>query len=276
MGGGEAGRDVTACLVRRLLAAQFPQWAELPIAPMLSAGTDNALYRLGEAMVVRLPAAAWAAGQAAREWRFLPGLAAHLPLAVPIPLGLGVPGEGFAAAWSVCRWVPGRDAQVAPPEDMMAAAQALAGFVRALRAIDATGGPTPGAANSGRGVALTARDAAVRRALRECAGLVDTVAVGRAWQRALAARAWEGTPVWLHGDLHRGNLVVRDGVLAGVIDFGCMAVGDPACDLMPGWSMFAPAARTAFRDGCGADDAMWARAMGWALSVAVIALASTQ
>ena len=267
-----AAGAVTPALVRGLLAAQFPHWKDLPITPVASAGTDNALFRLGSAMAVRLPRAAWAGGQAAREWRHLPGLAGHLPLEVPVPLALGAPGEGFGAAWSVCRWVPGQDAQQAPPTDMIAAAGALARFVRALRAIPAAGGPAPGAANSGRGVALAARDAAVRRALGACDGLVDTAAAARAWERALDAPVWADAPAWLHGDLHPANLVVRDGALAGVIDFGCMAVGDPACDLMPAWSMFAPAERAVFRAGAGMDAAAWARGRGWALSVALIAL----
>ena len=261
-----------APLVARLLAAQFPAWAHLTLTRIESTGTDNALYRLGPELAVRLPRRPSAAGQVAKEARWLPALASHLPIAIPVPLAMGQPGEGYPHPWGVYRWLEGETAQAERLADPGAAAESMAAFVTALQAIDAREAPLPGAHNAHRGVPLAARDRAVRAALDRLAGEIDTTAAAAAWERALAAPAWAGPPTWLHGDLSPFNLLARGGELSAVIDFGCLGAGDPACDLQPAWNLLAPGARERFRARLAADDAMWERGRGWALSVAVIQL----
>lgn len=265
---------IDADRVRRLLRAQQPDLADLPLAPVASAGTDHALFRLGDALAVRLPRIAWAADQPAKEALWLPRLAPHLPLAVPVPRFLGAPGEGYPWAWSVVPWIDGACPDPERPEIL----PQLAAFVAALHAIDPSSGPAPGAHNSGRGVPLAARDPDVRAALEQLDGTIDTRAAARAWERALAAPVHAGPPVWIHGDLHPGNLLAARGRLRAVLDFGCLGVGDPACDLLPAWNWGDGDARTLYRsalgtdDGLGTDAAAWERGRGWALSVALIAL----
>lgn len=261
-----------AGIVRRLVAGQFPQWAGLPVVPVPSAGTDNALYRLGGDLVVRMPRIHWATGQIGLERRWLPHLAPHLPLAVPTPLAVGEPGEGFAWQWSVYRWLAGENATLDRLADPEAAARDLARFVLALQAIDPTGGPEPKPEALGRGAPLATRDAKTREAIASLAGMIDTRAATAAWEAALAAPVWRGAPAWLHGDLQSGNLLANRGRLTAVIDFGAMAIGDPACDLMVAWNLFTARARAAFRETIGVDAATWARGRGWALSPALIAL----
>jgi aminoglycoside phosphotransferase (APT) family kinase protein len=264
--------NTDASLVRRLLGAQFPAWADLPIEPVASAGTDNAIYRLGEDMAVRLPRVDWAVGQVEKEQRWLPELAALLPLAIPVPLAKGVPAEGYPWHWSVCRWLEGENATIERLADPCQAATDLAHFVAALQRIDPAGGPPPGADNSSRGVPLAMRDQPTRAALAALTGTLDTGAAAAAWEAALRAPASRGPPVWLHGDLHSGNLLAQRGRLSAVIDFGCLGVGDPACDAMVAWTLFSAEGRDAFRTALAVDDATWARGRGWALSVALIAL----
>ncbi len=264
--------DTDAALVRRLLAAQFPQWANLPIAPVPSAGTDNALYRLGDDMAVRMPRIAWAVGGVEKERRWLPRLAPHLPLAIPIPLALGAPGESYPWQWSVYRWLAGENATVERFAAPQQAAHDLAGFVAALQRIDASDGPLAGLPNTSRGVPLATRDDEVREAIADLRGMLDTGAAMAAWEVALQAPSWDQPPVWIHGDLHPLNLLVERGRLSAVIDFGCLCVGDPACDVMAAWTLFSAETRAVFRAALAVDDAMWARGRGWALSVGLIAL----
>lgn len=259
-------------LVRRLLAAQFPQWADLPIEPVRSAGTDNALYRLGDEMAVRLPRIHWAAEQPDKECEWLPKLAPYLPLSIPVPLAKGEPGEGYPWTWSICRWLDGENATIDRIVDPTQLATELAGFVAALHGIDASGGPRPGLHNSSRGVPLATRDASTRAAIDALDGIVDVGAVTTAWDAALDAPVWDGPPVWIHGDLQSGNLLVVDGRLSAVIDFGCLGVGDPACDVMVAWTLFSSEARAAYGAALAVDDATWARGRGWALSTSLIAL----
>ena len=262
--------DTDASLVGRLLAAQFPQWAGLPIEPVASAGTDNAMYRLGEDMAVRLPRIGWATGQVEKEHLWLPRLAPHLPIAIPVPLAKGKPAEGYPWDWSVCRWLEGENATIARITDLRQAANQLARFVAALHRIDPTGGPPPGAHNFGRGLPLGMRDADTRAAIASLGGMLDTDAVTAAWDAAVQAPAWEGPPVWIHGDLASGNLLIDRGRLSAVIDFGGLGVGDPACDLIVAWDLFSGESRDVFRAALAVDDATWARGRGWALSVALI------
>jgi aminoglycoside phosphotransferase (APT) family kinase protein len=256
-------------LVGRLLAAQFPQWADLPLTPVPSAGTDNALYRLGSDRVARLPRIDWAAGQAEKERQWLPRLAPYLPLAVPAQLAMGEPGEGYPWPWSIYRWLPGESATLVRLADPCQAAVQLAQFITALWQIDTTDGP-PAAVHNLRGAPLLLRDRPTREAIAALEGIIDTRAATAVWEAALDAPAWEREPVWFHGDLLSGNVLVEQGSLSAVIDFGGLGVGDPACDLMIAWSLFSGASREVFRAETAVDEATWLRGRGHALSQAVI------
>jgi len=265
--------DIDAALVRRLISLQFPQWADLTLEPVDSAGTDNAIYRLGEKMAVRLPCVDWAVGQVAKEQQWLPKLAPALPVPVPVPLAMGTPAAGFPWPWSVYQWLEGENATVAPVADLHHAAAVLADFISAMQRIDTAGGPPPGPHNSHRGVPLAARDNAVREALAALRQELDAETAGAVWEAALRAPVWSGAPVWLHGDLHPGNVLVEQGRLRAIIDFGTLGVGDPACDVMAGWTLLDAAARASFRAALPVDDATWLRGSGWALSFGLIAYA---
>jgi Predicted aminoglycoside phosphotransferase len=269
--------EIDAARVSRLLAAQFPQWADLPVRPVRSAGTDHALFRIGNDLAARLPRIPWAVGQAEKEARWLPRLAPHLPLAVPTPLALGAPGEGYPWSWSVCPWLPGENVTPDRLPDPVQAAEDLARFVTALRALPAADGPASGAHNFFRGVPLAERDPHTRKALAELAALpdgggIDVAAASAAWDAALRVPPWNRPPVRVHGDLQSGNLLAQHGRLTAVIDWGGLGVGDPAVDLIVAWNLFPEDARTAYRTALGTDDATWARGRGWALSIALVAL----
>lgn len=264
--------DTNVSLVVRLLRAQFPQWADLPVAPVSSAGTDNALYRLGMDKVVRLPRIPGATQQVDKEHRWLPRLAPFLPLAIPAPLARGVPGAGYPWHWSVYSWLEGENATTGHIADPRQAATDLAHFIAALQQIPVAGEELPGPHNSSRGVPLAMRDRETRSAIAALRGVVNTEAVTAVWNAAIEAPAWSGSPVWLHGDLHSENLLVRQGRLRAVIDFGCLSVGDPACDVMAAWLFCSAETRDAFRAVLQVDDATWMRGRGWALSFGLIAL----
>lgn len=257
--------DPTPDDVRRLLAAQHPQWAGLPVTAVAEAGTDHALFRLGDELVARLPVIGWADGQAAAEAERWPRLAADLPVVVPVPLALGDPDDGYPFRWSVNPWLRGARPDHTTDRELLAAD--LAAFVVALRGCDATGAPV----TTSRGLPLDRpeRDAATRRALARASDLVDAPAALAVWEEAQRAQAWEGPPTWLHGDLTAGNLLVVDGRLSAVID-AAPAAGDPAVELAAAFQLFAPVERARFRDAVGAGDAEWARARGWAVSIAAM------
>jgi aminoglycoside phosphotransferase (APT) family kinase protein len=258
---------VDAALVRRLLEAQFPDWAALPLAALPTGGTDNAIFRLGDGLSVRLPRQPQAPGALAGEAEWLPRLAPHLPVAVPTPVALGAPGEGYPSEWAIHEWLDGDDASGAPL-DLRRAAVDLAGVLLALRSIDPAGGPGP----AGRGGPLAQRDDAVREAIGALGDAVDAEAVTAAWEESLAAPAWDGPPTWIHGDIDARNLLVTDGRITGLLDWGCACVGDPACDVKAAWAVLDAETRPIFRGRLGVDDATWSRGRGWALSQALIAL----
>ena len=274
---GPDGRGgITADLVRGLLAEQFPSWADLPVRPVPADGWDNRTYRLGDDLLVRLPSAARYAAAVAKEDRWLPRLAYSLPLEVPAPVATGRPGPGYAWSWSVRRWIPGRPVLGTRPADPVAFALALARFLTALRAVDATDGPAPGPHCFHRGGPPASYDAEVHAALAALGDGVDGVdgaACREVWAAALVS-SWDRPPVWFHGDIAPGNLLLDDdGALAAVLDFGTCGVGDPACDLVLTWTLLRGEARAAFRDGVALDPGTWARARGWALWKALIMLA---
>jgi aminoglycoside phosphotransferase (APT) family kinase protein len=252
--------DVDETLVRRLVAAQFPEWADFRLEPVFPRGTDNALYRLGDDMVVRLPRSERTTATLAKERSWLPLLAPHLPVAVPVPLADGAPGEAYPFAWCVYSWLEGETATtLGDPGE-------LAGFIGALQRIDPAGGPPPGAHNFFRGAPLATRDAVTRTSL---ATLGASAAV---WEAAVQAPEWDGAAVWIHGDLDARNLLVAGGRLSGVIDWGGLGLGDPACDVMVAWKVLSAHGRERFRTALAVDDATWTRARGWALSTAANAL----
>ncbi|HVY51427.1 MAG TPA: aminoglycoside phosphotransferase family protein [Devosia sp.] len=266
--------DVDVPLVERLVAAQFPQWAGLPVRAVARDGWDNWTFRLGERLKARFPSAADYAEQADKEARWLPRLAPHLPAPVPVPVGVGRPGEGFPWSWSVYEWLEGEPATRAGVADAVQFGWDVARFITALQGIDTTGGPPPGQHSYFRGGdVMTVYGAQARRSVEAIAEGIDAEGA-RAVLDAAAAAPFAGPPVWVHGDLAIGNLLVREGRLAAVIDFGCLAVGDPACDLVLAWTFLEGAGREAFRLGVPADAAMWARARGWALWKAALLIAS--
>ncbi|WP_448005769.1 aminoglycoside phosphotransferase family protein [Agromyces bauzanensis] len=266
---------ITADDVRRLVATQMPQWRHLEVVPVAESGTDHRLFRLGDALLARMPKIAWAAEQAESDARWLPVLAPRLPLAVPVPLATGAPDERYPFAWSVTPWLPGRaladplDGAATPNAAPTTAAEQLGGFVRALAAIEA-GGPVK--TGSSRGVPLARLDTEVRAAIAAAGDRIDGPSVSGAWERAVGAPPHSGPPAWLHGDLLPGNLLSDGHGLTAVLDWGALGLGDPAADLAPAWTIFADGSRRTFRESSGADDAAWARGRGWVLAQATIAL----
>jgi aminoglycoside phosphotransferase (APT) family kinase protein len=269
---GRAGID--AALVKRLVAAQFPQWSDLPVTPVEVEGWDNRTYRLGDDMTARLPTAAGYVPAVAKENRWLPRLAPELPVAVPPILGQGVPGEGYPFPWSIRGWLDGQTSDPERIDDMSQFAMAVAEFILALQRCDPTDGPLAGEHSFWRGAPPGHYDEETRRCLAVLAGRVDTIRAAAVWDAALAA-TWDAAPVWFHGDISRGNLLVADGKLTAVIDFGTSGVGDPACDLVISWTMFSGESRDAFRQAVGQDEATWARARGWAIWKALLTLSQT-
>ncbi|MGW5863511.1 aminoglycoside phosphotransferase family protein [Streptomyces sp. NPDC055239] len=259
---GRAGID--AALVKRLVAAQFPHWRDLPVRPVDVDGWDNRTYRLGDALTARLPTAPGYVPAVAKENEWLPRLAPSLPFAVPPILGQGAPGEGYPFPWSVRGWLDGETAAPERIDDMRQFALSVAEFIIALQRCDATGGPLAGEHSWYRGASLAYYDEETRRCLAALEGRVDTGRAAAVWEAALGAQ-WHGVPVWFHGDIAPGNLLVADGKLTAVIDFGTSGVGDPACDLVIGWGMFSGESREAFRSAVGQDEGTWARARGWLL-----------
>lgn len=257
--------DIDEALVRRLVAEQFPAWADLPVEPVTSSGTDNAMFRLGDELAVRMPRIGGAARSVTAEQKWVPWLAPHLPVAVPAPVGIGTPTDDFRYPWTVCQWLPGVNPTVHETKPELATD--LAAFVRQLRDVDPAGAPA-----GGRGVPLASRDEPTRAAIAASEGLVDTAAVTAVWDDALRIPPWTGPPTWAHGDLSPGNLLVRDGRLTAVIDWSGAGVGDPTVDLVVAWNLLPAADRPVFRAALGVDDDTWRRGRAWALSIAMIQL----
>jgi len=255
--------ELDDALVGRLLAARFPEWADRPLVRVLPAGTDNAIFRLGDDLAVRLARRNGPTEPGGKELEWLPRLAPLLPLEIPIPVAQGEPTAEYPWYWDVFTWVEG---ETTPVEqiDAVQAARDLAAFVAALQRVDGAGAPR------GRGIPLAERDPDFRHWLSRFDG--DSW-VEAEWERALSAPPWDGRPVWHHGDLDARNWLVREGRISGVIDWGATGVGDPACDVMVAWKLHSSAARDAFRGAMPTDDATWERARGWAVSQAVAALA---
>lgn len=255
--------QIDEALVRRFLAEQFPEWSELALSRVEPMGTDNAIFRLGDELTLRLARRKGPTEPGGKEFDWLPRLAPLLPVEIPVPLAQGRPNAEYPWFWDVYSWVEG---ETVPIEeiDAIRAARDLAALIAALQQVNPTGAPP------GRGIPLAERDREIRYWLARFHG---NPAVTTLWERVLAAPPWDGAPVWHHGDLDARNWLVRDGRVSGVIDWGSMGVGDPACDVAVAWKLHSHEARDAFRETLPTDDATWERARGWALSQAVAILA---
>jgi aminoglycoside phosphotransferase (APT) family kinase protein len=263
--------DVDIALVRSLLRHQMPDLADLTIAP-LAEGWDNAIFRLGAELVVRLPRREVAVELLEHELRWLPELAPVLPLRIPAPVRAGHPDAGYPWPWSVCPWLPGEVAERAVIDDVAAAATAMGRFVAALHR------PAPADAprNPVRGVPLGDRSTVTLERIDTIADLIDASAARSCWDHLVATPAWAGPPVWVHGDLHPLNILVDNGQVSAVIDFGDLNAGDPATDLSMAWMLFPPDLRAVFRAAAGdVDDDTWHRARGWALALSLAYIANS-
>lgn len=238
-----------------LIAKRFPG---LPLREVEPAGTDNRLFRIGDELVARVPVHERSAEALRREVRWLPVLGPALPVRVPEPVELVEPAEGFPLPWAVYRWLEGEQARGCTPEE-------LAELLRGLWLLDGTNGPEPGRENAGRGVPLARRDTEAVRTAVAAVGMLDL------WEEALAGPAWSEPPRWLHGDLDARNLLAQDGRLEAVLDWGCVGVGDPACDVASAWKLLDADGRARFRRLLDIDDATWQRARGWVVSQAAMA-----
>jgi aminoglycoside phosphotransferase (APT) family kinase protein len=256
--------ETDAELVRRLLESQHPQWARLPIAPVPSSGTVNAIYRLGDDLCVRLPRVERFAGDLEKEQVWLPKLASRLPIIIPESLAKGSPGEGYPFHWGVYRWLRGETWTTDHVTDLCQAAADLARFIAALQAIDAADGPRP--YPGGCGAPLAEKDHCVRAAIEDLRDTVDADGLTTAWDAVRDAGEWSGPPLLVHGDLRPPNLLVAEGALSAVIDFGGLSAGDPACDLAPAWTLFSGESREVFSAAVSLDAATWMRGRGWALA----------
>jgi len=265
--------EVTEALVRGLLAEQHPDLADRDLVH-LDAGWDNEIFRLGPDLLVRLPRRSVAAPLIESEQRWLPDLAPHLPLPISVPVRTGVPSAAYPWHWSVSRWFPGRSALTEPPADPAAAAEQLGRFVACLHRPAPSGYP----ANPYRGIPLAGRDELTRSAIvqvdRDQPGSIDAASALACWEHHLALEPWGGPALWLHGDLHPHNVIVHEGAVAAVIDFGDITAGDPATDLAIAWMLFAPGIRPVLRAASGVDETTWERARGWALALGLAYLAS--
>ncbi len=264
---------IDVSLVQKLIATQFPQWADLPIKPVEFSGWDNRTFHLGEHMTVRLPSDMAYASQVENEQYWLPKLAPFLPLQIPEPLAKGKPAEGYPLPWSVYQWLDGKTASIDRINNLSQFATALAEFLIALQHCDVTGGPMAGPQNFYRGGPLATYDAETRQAIATLGDRIDVDTVTAVWNEALAS-TWNRSPVWVHGDIAIGNLLVEEGCLKAVIDFGQLCIGDPACDLAIAWTFFKNESREAFRSTLSLDNGTWARARGWALWKALIICAA--
>lgn len=263
------GSRINTSLVTQLVASQFPQWAHLPISPVKNSGWDNRTYHLGRNMSVRLPSGKHYANAVDKEQLWLPILAPQLPIPISEPMGLGQPDGAYPWPWSIYRWQKGEIATRDNLNDLGEFATDLADFLLALQAIDPTAGPT----RKLRGGSLELWRNQAEEGLTALSGKIDAKAAAEIWDQAITA-PFETEPVWYHGDVAAGNLLVHNGKLNSVIDFGGLGVGDPACDMVIAWTLLEPSSRVLFRERLAVSDAIWNRGRGWALWKAMIVVAN--
>ncbi len=268
--------EINLALVRKLVKEQFPQWSSLPIYPVEPGGNDNKTFRLGSEMSVRLPSAQRYAAQVEKENTWLPFLGQHIHLPISAPIAQGKPNDDFPWNWSVCKWLEGETASKERIKDMKQFANDLAQFLKELQSIDCSNGPLAGAHNFYRGGSLSVYDLETRQAVEQQQNVFDELTLLGIWNKALETQ-WTKEPVWVHGDIAPGNLLVdKNGRLCAVIDFGILGVGDPACDLAIAWTFFDNESRQVFKESLSLDQGTWDRARGWAFWKTLITLVQSR
>jgi aminoglycoside phosphotransferase (APT) family kinase protein len=267
-----AHQVIDVAVARTLIDTQFPEWSSLPLRQALPGGWDNRTFRLGEQLAVRIPSSADYAMQPEKEYRWLPTLAPKLSVEIPLPVALGVASELVPWQWTVCKWLPGTHASPLKGAALHRLASRVATFLRELQAIDVSSGPVAGAHSFFRGAHPSVYDTQARNAIFALADRLNVEKALRLWETGIAT-SWHRSAVWVHGDVSAGNLLVRADELSAVIDFGCLAIGDPACDLAIAWTLLDAPSRKIFRREVAIDDATWERGRAWALWKAAIVAA---
>lgn len=272
--------DFSLPLIKKLISEQFPHWAHLHITSIPLSGIDNRTFRLGESMSIRLPSAGEYTLQVEKEQKFLPFLAPHLSFPIPEPLAIGQPSKLYPYHWSINRWLPGESAESlllknenSPNLNLHLIASQLAQFLNELHKINPITGPRPGPHNYYRGASPEVYDTETRAALFQLSNLIDVRRATALWEKALSSK-WTQNPVWIHGDFSAGNILIQNNRLSAIIDFGCMGIGDPACDLVITWTLLTKETREIFASNLSLDFDTWARARGWALWKSLITIAA--
>ncbi|KOY16500.1 aminoglycoside phosphotransferase family protein [Paenibacillus xylanivorans] len=267
--------EITIERVRQLIDSQFPKWKGLAITPVQKSGHDNRTYRLGDEMTIRLPSHERYASAVEKELKWLPVFKPLLSLPIPAPIAQGEPSNEYPLPWSINRWIEGETVSPTNVLDPGAFAEDLARFLRELEAIDASHGIPAGIQNFHRGGNLSVYDTDTRTVIEKLSGQYDQKLMTEIWELALATR-YQSAPLWLHGDVAVGNLLVQEGRLCGVIDFGTMGVGDPSSDLVMAWNFFDDVSREIFLSCMNFDQDTVHRARGWALWKALISYAGNE
>jgi len=269
--------QIDETLVMQLIAEQFPQWSKFPIKAVKLSGHDNRTFHLGKEMLVRLPSAEGYAAQVQKEQKWLPRLMPYLSIQIPEPITMGRPSKYYPWNWSVYHWIDGKSANTPSlvKPNLNEIALGLATFINELHKIDITDGPTAGTHNYYRGGDLSVYDTDTKKVLTKLRRYIDVRKAAVVWEKALSSY-WNQQPVWVHGDLSSGNIILKDGHLKAVIDFGCMGIGDPACDLVIAWTFLTTDSRAILKSHLSLDDDTWERARGWALWKALITLVALE
>lgn len=258
--------NITANLAAKLISDQFPEYAHLPVASVEKQGHDNRTYHLGNDLLIRMPTAESYALKVPKEQKLLPQLAPYLSVKIPVPIKMGSPSKYYPYHFSIYRWLSGRSINLLflSDETLLSLAYDLAKFLKELESIHNIEGPMPGQHNWWRGDHLSVYDEGARGQIAKLEGVIDSDAALKLWLQACKTK-WSKPPVWVHGDFAIGNMLLENGRLSAIIDFGGMALGDPACDLVIAWTYLKEKAREIFIEEMALDEDTWLRARGWAL-----------
>jgi len=258
--------NINSNIVCSLLKEQFPEWLNLSLKLIKSQGTDNVMYQLGDDKVIRLPRTYGSALSLQKECDWLPKLAPKLPIPVPVPIARGIPSTYYPHPWAICQFLEGSNPCIENRLDLQQASKDMAHFIDMMQKIPVKSGP-----ECRRGLPLDSRAQETRDAIQNVTEMYDAKLLNEIWDSMLAVPSWHGSPVWIHGDLHAGNLLAKNNLITAVLDFGSAGVGDPACDLMVAWTLLDTDSRKQFQEIIQYDDATWQRGRGWAFTMGLVA-----